>query len=508
MERKDPGRGWSGALIALFVLAGAVFYVNSYFFRSEPQKLTEFPCDGKTAQDCALAKAEEFFKYGSLGGEATAGIPYELFVVLPEVFSEDLPGPGGYRSFGLPWEEGRILPVGFSVATLGMERVTQTCAVCHTTSYRVSAGAQPQFAPAGPGNMTNLGALLTFLGKAAASENFDAAHLLPAMQQRFDMTLPERLWYRIVIIPYLRAALQEQVAALQWRHDKERPDWGPGRDGSMNLARLTLLAQDDDGAVDNSDFPSIWNIGGREGHLLQWAGETSDLMTFIRDSAFGLGARPGPEFETRMRKLRTYLIMVQPPEMPAGFRTDAALVPSGRALFAAYCADCHGPAGKRTGTVIPIDEIGTDPNRFNTWTPHDDQLVNAYMAGQGVERLPMQKQGGYIAAPLDGLWLRAPYLHNGSVPTIRELLQPPLQRTTEFYRGCDIVDGEELGFRWHGDSKVPLTQPENCALAFHYDTHDRGNGNQGHDYGGTDQPGLPALDSAQVRALIAYLKTL
>ena len=209
-----------------------------------------------------------------------------------------------------------------------------------------------------------------------------------------------------------------------------------------------------------------------------------------------------------MRKLRTYLIMVQPPEMPAGFRTDAALVPSGRALFAAYCADCHGPAGKRTGTVIPIDEIGTDPNRFNTWTPHDDQLVNAYMAGQGVERLPMQKQGGYIAAPLDGLWLRAPYLHNGSVPTIRELLQPPLQRTTEFYRGCDIVDGEELGFRWHGDSKVPLTQPENCPLAFHYDTHDRGNGNQGHDYGGTDQPGLPALDSAQVRALIAYLKTL
>ena len=222
MERKDPGRGWSGALIALFVLAGAVFYVNSYFFRSEPQKLTEFPCDGKAAQDCALAKAEEFFKYGSLGGEATAGIPYELFVVLPEVFSEDLPGPGGYRSFGLPWEEGRSLPIGFSVATLGMERVTQTCAVCHTTSYRVSAGAQPQFAPAGPGNMTTLGALLTFRGKAAASENFDAAHLLPAMQQRFDMTLPERLWYRIVIIPYLRAALQEQVAALQWRHDKEQ----------------------------------------------------------------------------------------------------------------------------------------------------------------------------------------------------------------------------------------------------------------------------------------------
>ena len=40
--------------------------------------------------------------------------------------------------------------------------------------------------------------------------------------------------------------------------------------------------------------------------------------------------------------------------------------------------------------------------------------------------------------PLDGIWLRAPYLHNGSVPTLRDLLRPPDERPVVFYRGYDV----------------------------------------------------------------------
>ena len=53
---------------------------------------------------------------------------------------------------------------------------------------------------------------------------------------------------------------------------------------------------------------------------------------------------------------------------------------------------------------------------------------------------------GYASHPLDGIWLRAPYLHNGSVPTMRELLMPPAQRRATFYRGDDVYDQANLGF--------------------------------------------------------------
>ena len=83
------------------VLAAVGGYMAWYkFFRVVPQE--EF------------ATPEERFKYGSLGAEDSSGIPYWIFLVLPRMFPEHLPGPGGYASLGMAWEEGHDLPVGFS----------------------------------------------------------------------------------------------------------------------------------------------------------------------------------------------------------------------------------------------------------------------------------------------------------------------------------------------------------------------------------------------------------
>jgi hypothetical protein len=46
----------------------------------------------------------------------------------------------------------------------------------------------------------------------------------------------------------------------------------------------------------------------------------------------------------------------------------------------------------------------------------------------------------------DGVWLRAPYLHNGAVPTLRDLLRPPKDRPTTFYRGYDVYHWKDVGF--------------------------------------------------------------
>jgi hypothetical protein len=98
--------------------------------------------------------------------------------------------------------------------------------------------------------------------------------------------------------------------------------------------------------------------------------------------------------------------------------------------------------------------------------------------------------------PLDGLWLRAPYLHNGSVPTLRDLLEPSARRPKTFYRGYDVYDPVKVGF-------VSTRDEENGRTFFKFDTAVAGNSNVGHEgkQYGTD---LPAGDK---EALVEYLKT-
>jgi hypothetical protein len=95
--------------------------------------------------------------------------------------------------------------------------------------------------------------------------------------------------------------------------------------------------------------------------------------------------------------------------------------------------------------------------------------------------------------PLDGVWLRAPYLHNGSVPALRDLLNDPGERPKIFYRGYDVYDWVRVGFVSSG--------AEAERAGFRYDTALKGNGNQGHVYGTGLQP-------AEKDDLVEYLKTL
>ncbi len=109
------------------------------FFREEPQP------------EWMTATPEMRFKYGSIGGERDAGIPYWIFYVLPRMFPEKLPGPGGYASLGVSWEQGKELPIGFTKKTIGFPRVGNNCAACHTTNYRAAPNENPVFLNAGPG---------------------------------------------------------------------------------------------------------------------------------------------------------------------------------------------------------------------------------------------------------------------------------------------------------------------------------------------------------------------
>jgi len=96
----------------------------------------------------------------------------------------------------------------------------------------------------------------------------------------------------------------------------------------------------------------------------------------------------------------------------------------------------------------------------------------------------------YKARPISGIWATAPYLHNGSVPNLYQLLLPPAERVTTFDVGSHAFDVEAVGYVSNREGQ-----------AFQFDTTLPGNSNAGHDYG-TD------LTSDQRRDLIEFLKTL
>jgi hypothetical protein len=107
---------------------------------------------------------------------------------------------------------------------------------------------------------------------------------------------------------------------------------------------------------------------------------------------------------------------------------------------------------------------------------------------------------GYKARPLDGIWATAPYLHNGSVPTLYHLLLPPAQRPKSFWLGSRDYDPAKVGYVW---AAKPATGRawEFVAVGGDGKSVD-GNGNQGHDYG------VSGLSEADRMALLEYMKSL
>jgi hypothetical protein len=95
---------------------------------------------------------------------------------------------------------------------------------------------------------------------------------------------------------------------------------------------------------------------------------------------------------------------------------------------------------------------------------------------------------GYKARPLNGIWATAPYLHNGSVPNLAELLKSPADRVKSFHVGSKEYDPVHVGYE--DDPTQPL-----------FDTTADGNSNAGHDYGGK-------LSSKERQDLLEYLKSL
>jgi len=271
----------------------------------------------------------------------------------------------------------------------------------------------------------------------------------------------------------------------------KNPEWGPGRVDPFNPVKFGILELPVDTTIGNSDMVPVWNMKARQGMSLHWDGLSASLHEVVLSSALNDSASHKSIQLQNLARIEQWLMDVQAPAYP--YDTDKALAGEGRAVYDQQCAQCHAPGGKRTGTVVPVGEVGTDRHRIDMWTPASPIAYNKYADGYAYDFTGFRKTDGYVAMPLDGVWLRAPYLHNGSIPSLQELFEPQSARRSTFYRGYDVYDPSRVGFVSEGDGAK--------RMGFPYDTRLPGNSNAGHLYG-------VELTAAQKKALIEYLKTL
>jgi hypothetical protein len=251
-----------------------------------------------------------------------------------------------------------------------------------------------------------------------------------------------------------------------------------------------------------TDFPSIWLQGPRVGMQLHWDGNNTKVEERNRSAAFGTGATPATLDRPRMKRIEAWLWTLKPPDYP--YPIEQSLAAKGASIYKHYCAGCHGTDGRNfegatVGHVTQIQDIKTDPHRLDSYTRElavNQNLLYAETDDKDERFSHFKKTFGYANMPLDGLWLRAPYLHNGSVPTLRDLLEPPARRPKIFYRGNDLYDQMKVGF-------VSTADHEGDRTFFKFDTAVVGNSNMGHEgkqYGTELPPG-------DKDALVEYLKT-
>jgi mono/diheme cytochrome c family protein len=413
-----------------------------------------------------------------------------------------------------------------------VDAVNIGCATCHAgTGYGADGRPTGEVWLGLPNSSINLEAYTLEVYQAMRAGLAEPDTLLARVDALFPGTPRlERLTLRAAVLPMARRRLAllsrelaratpfsnggagrtNGVAALKGQLglvDAHR--LAPGEVGFTSIPDLAARGLRSSLLYDGAYAPLGTARGARASGGPSYADSLAGVVAFFTVPTMGLAPdRAEAAIPAVAQVMRWLDASYRPPAFPGTIDTAAARLGGG--VYAARCATCHGvyadgPAPRRLlsfpNRLVSAESIGTDPARARAVDP---ALVRALARTAYVRHVEARATGGYVAPILSGAWATAPYLHNGSVPTLRQLLTPET-RPARFAVGGHRLDFDAVGLAGAvGADGVfrdttgyrPWSRPEIV------DTRSPGMGNGGH---AREVAGLTDDDR---RRLLEYLKGL
>ncbi len=444
-----------------------------------------------------VARGEAAFSQSDLGSKNYFSIPVAVYDALPEVYPDlFVEGWAGMGFIARP-DDPNGPPIGLvRVSVKGMDAYATNCAVCHTGRV---AGQTIVGAPNANLNLHQFG-ISMFTALKRPELTVDAVAEV-AEKKGKPLSFLERQEIR-AYLAIARAKIANK--STEWF----TTELGPGRSDAINVWKRVLKVPEN-GHKAWVDIPNVYNQKLKT-HTLLDGSLTGDAAVRASLTELEKGRSPREVLVHRavFDDILAYLNEgIAPPKFP--FPVDAAKAERGHGLFNDTCSGCHGTYGPGPHTYpnkrVRSEKLGVDPERALAMTTAMGDPVKKYGYD---EMLTVDAQPAYIAPPLDGVWATAPYLHNGSVPSLRDLLEDEANRPTVFFRGFNEYDSARVGIACtatgaapHECAKDATQQKHDARVIFRYDTAKSGNWNRGHRFG----VDLPAEDKD---AIVEYLKTI
>jgi mono/diheme cytochrome c family protein len=444
------------------------------------------------------------------GNYMSCGIPYALW-------TDPNLGPSLQGSFGgggepLPGREGKNADMPYSLnvftAVDGAEVVNANCLTCHAGRFDgelvIGLGSATADFTSGIG------------GGSLGGVSPDLVDLLPLTDVEKDharrmLRLGKVVGPETVMRTVGNNPAEALTAVLVAHRDPVTLAWS-------DEPLVELVVKDESGAaipdaILTSDPPPWWRAKKKNALFYNGMARGQHRGTMaLATSVCVDDVTEATRVDGLFRDIHAFVASIVAPKYPRAI--DAALAADGKTVFERDCAGCHGtyaddPAADHLDTypnlLIPLDVIGTDPAVANAGVVHAPELVDWYNGsfyGTVTPIVPDDPFPGYVAPPLDGIWATAPYLHNGSVPTVELVLdsgaRPDAWKRVDY--DSTHFDEDALGWPFElvpgGQADLPSSEAKHV-----YDTRFFSQDRLGHTFG-------DHLTSAERRAVIEYLKTL
>ncbi|HEU0112276.1 MAG TPA: hypothetical protein VFQ73_15485 [Flavisolibacter sp.] len=421
-----------------------------------------------------IGNAQKGYQYLTTGDYVKGGIPFSIFLF----------GAGNQKIYLDREGNNKKLPHDFTAvkASNGEILVAPNCLQCHAQVFEDQLII-------GLGN-----SLVDFTkGQKMNAANFEMLEKVLKFNspKQYEASEP---FLRVTkaITPYLSPEVKgvntaDRLAALLVAHrDPQTFKWNDN-------AMLDIPSD-----VIPTDTPPWWLLKKKNAMFYNGFGRgdfgrflmASNLLT-VNDTA------ESKTVDENMPDVLAYIYSLKAPKYP--LPVNSSLAENGKVLFEKNCSSCHGTYGANSSypnLLIPESIIKTDSFLYksNYSNPQFVSWFNKSWFTTGNHPASLQPFEGYIAPPLDGIWITAPYLHNGSVPTLDAVLNSS-SRPRYWSRSFDKpeYDYENPGWKFTVEQKGGSTSVYNTDLP--------GYGNYGHYFG-------DGFNDTERKAVIEYLKTL